>query len=376
MARSKAIAAKTLRDDAREGSVDWLRWWREALVFAVLALIGFGFLVSLSIDGPLGGLEGALKNRAMRLLAGLVAFALILRLRFEVFRHWVLPLFVSALFLCLVPRLLGDSTKGAYRWIEIGSTTFQPVELLKIMTVFATAEMLERRRALLHSFWQGVVPIVTVPALAALVLASQPDLGHAFFVLATAGILLACGGLRLQHGLVLMGAALLLLVLLLQAFGHSRHRVAEFASGEPGFQIGRGLRAFAEGGFSGLGPGAGWIKMGHLPEARNDFVLAIVGNEFGLVGSMLVVALFALIFAASIQITRSAATRFEFLIALGASVMLALQACVNVLGVTFTVPEKGIDLPFVSSGGTNLVFALAAIAILLRVGRAGRNRTD
>lgn len=350
------------------------QYWREALLFSVFGLVAFGLLMSATIDGPNIGFVPAIKGRAVRVVLGICALWLGMRVRLEALRAIILPCYASAVFLCLLPHVLGGATKGASRWIEIGSFNFQPVELLKVLAVIATAEVVDRRRAYFESFRRGVLPVLCVPLAGALALLTQPDIGHAFFILAICGVVLLCGGMRARHGFVLAATAVAGLVVVIQTFGHSRNRMAEFSSGAPGFQIGRGLESFAEGSFAGVGVGASWIKMGWLPEARNDFVLAIVGNELGLVGSILVLALFALFFVAAIQITRGAETSLRFLVALGLSVTIVLQACINVLGVTFTVPEKGIDLPFLSSGGTNLVFALASVGILLNIARDDSSR--
>ncbi|MCB9882742.1 MAG: FtsW/RodA/SpoVE family cell cycle protein [Planctomycetes bacterium] len=356
------------------------RFWREAMLFAVCGLVGVGLLMSATIDGPVTGFFAALESRAMRILLGLVALFVCFRMRLDSLRKFVLPLYATAVFSCLLPHVLGGATKGASRWVELGGFRFQPAELVKILVVLATAEMIERRKALRDSFVRGVLPVIAVPVAGSLALLTQPDIGHAFFVIAIAGMLVLCGGIRLRHVLVLAGTAITAFVFVLQFFGHSRSRMAEFSSGTPGFQIGRGLESFAEGALGGVGIGAGWMKMGWLPEARNDFVLAIVGNELGLVGSVIVLLLFVLFFVAVVQIALGSGTPWRFLVALGLGVTIVLQACINVLGVTFTVPEKGIDLPFLSSGGTNLVFALASVGILLNIARGGtgssRRRCD
>lgn len=358
-----------MEGEASLGEAQRRRFWREALLFAVFGLVCFGVLMSATIDGPSVGFVAALRGRAMRILIGLVALLVCFRVRLDAARKFVLPLYVTAVFLCLVPHVLGGVTKGASRWIEIGALRFQPAELIKVLVVLATAEMIERRRALRDSFVRGVSPVIAVPLVGSLALLTQPDIGHAFFLVAIAAILVLCAGIRARHVLVLGGGATLALIFVVQHFGHSRSRMAEFSSGQPGFQIGRGLESFAEGALGGVGIGAGWMKMGWLPEARNDFVLAIVGNELGLVGSLLVLALFALFFVATVEIARSASSSWRFLVAVGLGLTIVLQACINVLGVTFTVPEKGIDLPFLSSGGTNLVFALASVGILLNIAR-------
>jgi cell division protein FtsW len=352
------------RDDERA-------FWQEAMLFAVLTLLGVGLVMSLSLDGPVRGLWPALSGRAGRLLIGLLGYFLVRRLTAERLRPMVLPLFVFVLGLCLMPRLLGVGTKGACRWIPLGSLSFQPVELLKVVCVLAMAEMLERRRPQLTSFWHGVLPVVCVPAAAAAVLLLQPDVGHAFFVMGICGVLLLVGGVSFLHCTALSLTGAVALAGALSMFGHTRARLAEFRSGEPGHQISRGLWAFAEGGVGGVGPGESWLKLGYLPEARNDFILAIVGNELGLVGSVIVVGMFVLFAVAALRMVRRAPTRWSLLAGLGLTLTIVLQACLNVLGVTHTIPEKGIDLPFLSSGGTNLVFALVSVGMLVGVTGGG-----
>ena len=342
-------------------------FWREALLFSVMALVGFGMILVISVDGhdPQLGVPGLLKTRLPIFAMAGMAFVLGRYVPLQRLRRFVLPVFVLSLLLCLLPHFF-SGRNGAQRWVHVFGFSFQPVEFLKVMTVLATADLVVRFRDRAGRFKDGLLPVLLPGILAFLFLALQPDLGHAFFILVVAGILAMQMGIRPKHGLFLSLGAFALLGTGLLLFSHARQRLAAFL-GDPNLQIERGLRAIDEGGLFGLGPGEGFYQVGYLPEAQNDFILAIVGNEFGLVGSLLVIGLFALLFWAAMRIAASARTDWEFLIALGLSLNLVLQASFNILGVLQVIPEKGINLPFLSAGGSNLVFALASVGILANI---------
>ncbi len=342
-------------------------FWKEALLFAVMALVGFGLILAISVDGhdPELGVPGLLKARLPILAIAVLAFAIGRYLPLERMRPFVLPAFGVGLLLCLLPHFF-SGRNGAQRWIHAFGFSFQPVELLKVLTVLATADLVVRFRRYSGEFKRGLLPVLVPGILAFLFLVLQPDLGHAFFLLVVAGLLAVQMGIRPKHGLILSLGAFSLLGLGLLLFSHARHRLAAFL-GEPNLQLHRGMRAIDEGGLFGLGPGEGFYQVGYLAEAQNDFILAIIGNEFGLFGTLLVIGLFALLFWAAMRIAVSAASDWEFLIVLGLSLNLVLQACFNILGVLQLIPEKGINLPFLSAGGSNLVFALASVGILANI---------
>jgi cell division protein FtsW len=342
-------------------------FWKEALLFAVMALVGFGLILAISVDGhdPDLGVSGLLRVRLPILAVAGLAFVVGRYVPLQRLRALVLPAFAISLLLCLLPHFF-TGRNGAQRWVHVFGFSFQPVELLKVMTVLATADLVDRFRRYSGDFKRGLLPVLIPGLLAFVFLALQPDFGHALFLLVVAGILVVQMGIRPKHGFLLSVGAFGLLGLGFLLFSHARRRLAAFL-GEPNLQLERGIRAIDEGGLLGLGPGEGFYQVGYLAEAQNDFILAIIGNEFGLMGSLLVIGLFALLFWAAMRIAATAATDWEFLIVLGLALNLVLQACFNILGVLQLIPEKGINLPFLSAGGSNLVFALASVGILANI---------
>lgn len=334
------------------------------LSFATLGLVGLGLLMAISVQGATIGIDAAFRARALPLLVGCVLFWLARIAPLERLRPFVLPLFVGMLLLCLYPVFFGRAVHGVRRWIQLGALSFQPVELLKPMLVFATAEVLLRSRDLrlgkrgFYLLWPAT--------LSCLVLLLQLDVGHAFFLMCISAMLILAHGCRFRDGFkfVLGFGGILGVVLLLVP--HARRRVFSFLH-EPGYQISQGLAALENGGLFGQGIGQGRYKLGFVPEAKNDFILTMIGNELGLLGCLLVLAFFAMIFVAALRIAASARSDWLSIIALGLGLNLVLQACMNMLGVTHSIPEKGIDLPLLSSGGTNLVFALVSVGILANI---------
>ncbi len=346
-----------------------LEFWREALLFAVLVLLGMGLVVGLGLDTALakGPLFPVLSRRALPMFLGLGLFFLIQLLPLELMKKGAPYLLGLAIILCLLPKFFGWSGKGAARWIPIGGITFQPVEILKPALVLSFASLLVVFGRRIERGFSEILQAVGFLGIASLVLIIQPDIGNAFFLFVVGGVMLVAAGLGWRAILTLLSMLGLGLILLLTlGFHHTQARLADFFSATPGFQMSRGLHAFSEGGLGGTGIGESWSKF-FIPEGRNDFVLAVLGNEFGVLGSLLVVGLFALFLYAGIQIARRKRDPWASLVALGLVTQIVGQACFNMLGVTYTIPEKGIDLPFISSGGTGLVFALATVGLLARI---------
>ncbi len=346
-----------------------LPFWRECLLFTVLALLGIGLVVGYSLAGTDldRSLGQAMSSRALRLSAGLAAFFLCVRIPTSWIRKAAPWLFLAAVLCCFLPRLLGMQSKGTYRWIRLGALSLQPVEWLKPLLVLALASRIAGRRTLLEDFRRGLLPALWICGAAFVALLSQPDIGHAFFLLSVAFVLLLVGGMRIRHALWLSGSGAVVLALVLtNTYRHAQDRLRDFLGAQPGYQIQQGLAAIQAGGWFGRGLGAGRERM-FIPEARNDFVLAALGNEWGLAGSLAVVALFLLFFLAVHRIARACRDPWHRLAALGLGATIAFQAFFNMLGVTHTIPEKGIDLPFLSSGGTNLFFALASVGVLANI---------
>jgi cell division protein FtsW len=268
---------------------------------------------------------------------------------------------------------LGVVRGGARRWLRLGPMLVEPSEILKLAAVFFLARYLSRHQDKLEAP-RFLLPLFAAILAMALLLLKQPDFGAAVMLTLLLFTMLFAAGARLKHLGIAGGAALLALAV--QA-GHKAYRMRRLsaflnpwrsAQGS-GFQLIQSFIAFGAGGGWGVGLGASRQKMFYLPQAHNDFVFAVIGEEFGMAGAMVVIALFVTILIRGMRIARHQTDPFGSLLAVGLTALLSLQAFVNMAVVTGLVPTKGLPLPFLSYGGTSMVVSLAAVGILMALGR-------
>ena len=352
----------------RQVSLRELDW----LMAAVVALCCLGLVIAVSVQGPGRGPLQALKGQGSKLMLGLVAFLLCSTLPLHRLRQIAWPAFLSATGLCLVAALFFRTSKGAARWIRItDSLTFQPVEIARFLMIVLVATVVADLGDDIRRFRGGFLKVMGPPLLLAGALVAQPDLGNAIFTVALAATMAIAAGVRWRYfasaGLILFAGV----VWHVSRRSYAQDRLHGFLDVDPAGQVGQSLTAIASGGIFGQGLGSGWMKMGFVPEAANDFVFAVIGEELGLLGSLLVLGLYTVIGLAGYRLALATEDRFLKLLVIGFSIAICMQAAINLLVVTGLAPAKGIDLPFLSSGGTNLMFALAAVGLLGNAARAG-----
>lgn len=289
------------------------------------------------------------------------------------------PFFLGSTVLLLIAVLVAGNAgarNGAARWLRIGPVGFQPSEAAKLAIIVFLAWIGGRADRPMADFRRGFLPAVGTLALVAGLVLVEPDVGTAIFLAVTGLAIVLVAGANPRHLFPVAAAAIpLALIFALLRFDHVKARLLVYLdpSVDPlgkGHQIRQSLLALGSGGLFGTGPGQGHQQLLFLPEGRNDFVLALIGEEFGFAGTVFVVGAFVMIVHCGRRIMQSAPDRQGFLLAFGATLFLGLQAAMNVAVVTATIPNKGISLPFVSYGGSSLVFSFAAVGILLAVARS------
>jgi len=344
---------------------DW--WWtvdRLALA-AMLALIAIGLMLAFAASpaasgGPLteGDFRYAAKQIAFAIVAACILGGASMLTPLQVKRA-ALVVFVLALIATFVVAFAGSEILGARRWLNLGWVSLQPSEFLKPgFAVLAAAILAERTPTRIPK--PVITLILLLPAVVALLL--QPDVGQTFLLLALWAALLFFSGLTLKWIWAIGGGSAGLAVVTFLLFSHVRRRVLQFLAQffdphQAGYQMGLSLKAFAHGGFFGVGPGAGTVKY-RLPDAHSDFIFAVAGEEFGLFLCAVIALLFAVL---TIRLLlRSAAAREPFtqLAGAGIAVVVAVQAFINMGVAVGLLPAKGMTLPFISYGGSSL-FAMA-----------------
>jgi cell division protein FtsW len=298
------------------------------------------------------------------------------RLRSTTYERLAYPL-LAVVALALVAVLLpglGIVRGGARRWIGLGAINVQPSELAKIAVVLYLARSIVRKGGRIETFSVGILPHVIVVAVFAALVVVEPDFGTAALLAVLLLAMLFAGGVRVRHLVVPLLPALPLAAYAIHSSPYRLRRVMVFLDPwqhprDAGFQLVQSFIAFGSGAAFGVGLGESKQKMFYLPEAHTDFIFSVIGEELGLVGALLVVALFAALAVRGFRVALRHPTPFGRLVAFGVTVLLVAQAAVNMAVVLGLLPTKGLALPFVSYGGSAMIGALASVGVLLALSR-------
>ena len=278
--------------------------------------------------------------------------------------------------LVLIPGV-GIEVLGARRWLPLKFMTMQPSEVMKLMVVIYAADYTVRKQEVMQSLARGILPMGCAVGLVGLLLMMEPDLGAFIVVCGIAGGMLFLGGIngRLFAGLVVVALTSFVLVIAFSDFRRERifaylDPFAEAYKHGKGYQLGQSLIAFGRGEWFGVGLGASVEKLHYLPEPHTDFLLAVIGEELGLLGVLVVLGLFFWLVRRLFEIGRQAVAldqTFNGMVAYGVAIWIACQAFIN-MGVNLGVlPTKGLTLPLMSFGGSALLCTLVALAIVMRI---------
>jgi cell division protein FtsW len=352
-----------------------------ALDVSALVVVGLVMVLSASSVQALrdfGSSWVVFQRQAMWVVIGTVALLLAVRLDYRRWQRPAVPFVLLALGLLLVVLVpgLGVSVRGSSRWIGTGQFRIQPSEFAKLAILLFTADVLARRGA------KGAVrtalrPILVVFGIAAFLVMGQPDMGTTLVLGCIVLALLFVGGVELRTLGGILGAATAGALLLGLVESYRRARLFAFLNpwkdaGNTGYQIVQSLVGLASGHWTGLGLGASRAKWGFLPNAYTDFIFAIIGEELGLIGTLLVIGLFVGFAILGVRTALKAPDRFGALLAAGITAWVVGQALINIGAVIGVLPVTGVPLPFVSFGGSSLVITMGAAGILLNIARQTR----
>jgi cell division protein FtsW len=354
------------------------------LALTVFILLAFGLImmynISPALNQKLAGQAAPVnyfRNQLINVIVGLFAWGFASSLYFKVWRKYAVGLVVVAilgLIALMVPHL-SFTSNGATRWLRLGPLSFQPAELLKLALVVYLAAWFERRQDRLGSWGEGVMPFILMVVLTCVVVAVlQRDLGTTLVLGLSALGMFYIAGVRLKHFAALLAGAVALGTLAIVAFPHRLSRFTEFlhpgrdASGS-GYHITQALIGIGSGGLFGVGLGKSIQIYGYLPEAPNDSIFAVIGEEFGLIGSVIIIGLFGLLVYRGLEVARKAPDSFSRLVATGLTLLFLFQAFINIAAMLSLVPLTGIPLPFVSYGGSSLVIMMLAAGLLFNISK-------
>jgi cell division protein FtsW len=354
------------------------------LYTATLCMLAVGAVMVYSASSAESLLKGPgdpsfyLKRYVLFGLLGLAALHAISRGGLRLVRAITPILLVASVVLTAAVKLpgLGVSANGATRWLGAGPLQFQPSELLKLSLVLYAVRMLAERPRIVESLGSLFKPLLLVVGGCCLLLLSQPDMGTAIVICLAIAALLVAAGTPIRF-LLLIGASLAAVAFLVAMVEpYRRERLTSFLdpfsdAGGSGFQAVQALVAIGSGGFFGVGLGESVQKIFYLPEAHTDMILAIIGEEVGLVGILGVASLYCMIGYAGFRAAKLAGDRYSKLLAAGITSLILSQATLNFFAVLGLAPLTGVPLPFISYGSTNLIVLLAGMGLLLHVAAHG-----
>ena len=364
-----------------------IKGFDQSLIWAIAGLLMWGLVMVYSASIALNDnaqSSGFSQNQflirhALSLVIGFIAALLVFQVPMDTWEKvapWVFIASIVLLIMVLLP-FIGKSVNGARRWISFGFMNFQPSELAKLGTLLYAADYMVRKMDVKERFFKAVMPMAVAIAVVGLLLLAEPDMG-AFLVIAVIAMgILFLGGVNARMFLVITCILVLAFALMIATSSWRRERI--FAFLDPfgadhrlgkGFQLSHSLIAFGRGEIFGVGLGGSVEKLHWLPEAHTDFLLAVIGEEFGLVGVVVVIGVFMWLTRRIMFIGRNAIAMdrvFAGLVAQGVGIWMGFQAFIN-MGVNLgALPTKGLTLPLMSYGGSAILLNLVALAIVLRV---------
>ncbi len=347
-----------------------------ALAVAALLVIGMLMIYSTTFDYGVRFQDGDatyyFRRQLLALGIGLGAAVVILQFDYHFLRRWSVPLLAATLGLLLVTLFFGDTILGARRGLAGGS--YQPSEVAKLVTILYITHWLSSKGDRIKGITYGLVPFSIIIGLVCGLIVQQPDLSQATLVALIGVTLFFVAGADWRQVGLAGAVALAAFVFAIIALPHARVRIDAHLEAlrdpsQASWHVQQSLIALANGGWLGVGLGESSQKFGLLPAAHTDSVFAVLGEELGLMGALLVIGLYGMLVWRGLRAATNARDSYGFLLAVGITCWLAFQALINIAVITVVVPFTGLPLPFMSYGGSSMAISLMGIGILLNVSR-------
>ncbi|CAJ1314363.1 putative lipid II flippase FtsW [Paenibacillus nuruki] len=327
------------------------------------------------------------KKHILYAVIGLVGMFFAMKAHYSKYKKWFAPFFLITLALLVIVLMIGKELNGARSWLNIFGFSLQPSEFAKLAVILYLAALISKKGDKLRDLRSGYIPVMVVVGLIAGLIFLQNDLGSCMILVATAGLIIFAGGASVKHImasvlLLVLGASLVLGIGALFNHDDNSSNESSYKAGrieafldpmadEKGssYNLVQSLTAIGVGGFTGSGFGQSIQKLHYLPNPYNDFIFAVIGEEFGFIGTSLFLLLYGYFIWRGLFIALRCPDIFGTLVGVGIMSLIAIQAFINIGGVTNTIPITGVTLPFISYGGTSLIMMMTSMGIMLSISR-------
>lgn len=356
------------------------------LLYTIVILLAIGVIMVYSASSYFamvnyGDSMEFLKKQALFAIIGFIAMMFISRCDYHKLKKLTVPLLLITPILLVAVKLF-PAVKGAQRWIRLGPLSFQPSELAKYAVVIILAYIITNKGEKIKEFWVGIAPCFIIGGGFAILILAQKNLSIAAVTGFVTFIMVFVAGARKKYMFGIITPIMLAAGMGFAFFEpYRRARLMNFINPwqDPagnGYQLIQSFYALGAGGVTGLGIGQSRQKTLYMPEPHNDFIFSIIGEELGLIGCTIIILLFAIFVYRGVKIAMTAKDEYGTLLAVGITSIIGIQAIINIAVVTGSMPVTGVPLPFISYGGTALVFNLMAMGILLNISRQGNKEVD
>lgn len=368
------------------------------MLILTLLLVGFGIVMVFSSSSSITLVNENFDSDPMYFtkrqiifgLLGLVGMFVTMNIPYEKYKKLFVPVFILAIILLLIVPF-AESINGASSWLKLGSLGIQPTELAKITTILYLSALISKKGERFRDLRTGYIPVMVIVGFIAGLIMLQPDLGSCLILVATAGLIIFAGGANLKHilgsiALLVLGASMVLGVGALwskinppdpAAASGGDYRMGRIqAFLDPwqdtqgiGYNLIQSMTAIGHGGVTGTGFGQGIQKLHYLPNAYNDFIFSVIGEEFGFIGTLIFLLFYIYFIWRGLLVSLRCQSTYGTLVGVGIMGLIAIQAFVNIGGVTNTIPVTGVTLPFISYGGSSLLVTMVSMGIVLSISR-------
>ncbi|MGM0879457.1 MAG: putative lipid II flippase FtsW [Bacillota bacterium] len=360
------------------------------LLILTLLLVGFGLVMVFSASSSIAVVSQKFQNDALyftkRQLAwaglGVFIMLIMMNLRYQVYKKAFMLFFIPVMIMLMLVPFVSESINGARSWFGIGDLGIQPTEPAKLALILYLGALISKKGEKFREFKKGLLPVIIIVGFICFLIMLQPDLGSCMVLAACASIMILAGGANLKHVFV-AGTAVILLVSVIfgiwmaaapKQWGYRIDRLTSYTDPladqqDTGFHLVSSLQALGHGGLTGAGFGESVQKLHYLSYPYNDFIFSVIAEEFGFIGSTIFLLFYLLFLWRGLIVALRCPDQYGTVVGVGIVGLIAVQAFVNIGGVTGTIPITGVTLPFISYGGSSLLVCLMSMGVLLSISR-------